>query len=107
MTARARLPEMPRRAAGARPGPRAVGAGVRYIGGNTVLVGAFLADVNATIFGLPVALFPAINAERFGGDPRTLGLFTAPGMVPGNAFRPDILAGSATETARRCQTTQV
>jgi MFS family permease len=23
-----------------------------------------------------VALFPAINAERFGGDPRTLGLFT-------------------------------
>jgi MFS family permease len=24
---------------------------------------------------LPVALFPAINAERFGGDPRTLGLF--------------------------------
>jgi MFS family permease len=24
-----------------------------------------------------VALFPAINAQRFGGDPRTLGLFTA------------------------------
>jgi MFS family permease len=39
-------------------------------------MGAFLADLNATIFGLPVALFPAINAERFGGDPRTLGLFT-------------------------------
>ncbi len=42
-----------------------------------MLIGAFLADINATIFGLPVALFPAINAERFGGDPRTLGLFTA------------------------------
>jgi MFS family permease len=27
------------------------------------------------VFGLPLALFPAINAERFGGDPRTLGLF--------------------------------
>jgi MFS family permease len=27
--------------------------------------------------GLPVALFPAINAERFGGNPRTLGLFMA------------------------------
>ncbi|MGH3220194.1 MAG: MFS transporter [Streptosporangiaceae bacterium] len=73
---RARLPEMPRRSA-ARPGPRAVAAGIQYIRRSTVLVGAFLADVNATIFGLPVALFPAINAERFGGDPRTLGLFTA------------------------------
>jgi MFS family permease len=41
-----------------------------------VLAGAFLADLNATVFGLPIALFPAINAERYGGDPRTLGLFT-------------------------------
>ncbi len=73
----ARLPALPRRAAAARPGPRAVAAGMRYIGRSTVLAGAFLADLNATIFGLPVALFPAINAERFGGNPRTLGLFTA------------------------------
>ncbi len=41
-----------------------------------MIAGAFLADLTATVFGLPVALFPAINAERFGGDPRTLGLFT-------------------------------
>jgi MFS family permease len=73
----ARLPALPRRAAAARPGPRAVAAGVRYIGRSQALAGAFLADLNATVFGLPVALFPAINAERFGGDPRTLGLFTA------------------------------
>ena len=72
----ARLPTLPRSAGAARPGPRAVAAGVRYIGRSHVLAGAFLADLNATIFGLPVALFPAINAERFGGDPRTLGLFT-------------------------------
>ncbi len=70
----ARLPALPRSRAAARPGPRAVAAGVRYIGRSHVLVGAFLADLNATIFGLPVALFPAINAERFGADPRTLGL---------------------------------
>jgi MFS family permease len=70
----ARLPALPQRAAAARPGPRAVTAGVRYIGRSRVLAGAFLADLNATIFGLPVALFPAINAERFGGNPRTLGL---------------------------------
>jgi MFS family permease len=50
--------------------------GLRFIRRTPVLCGAFLADVNATFFALPVALFPAINAERFGGDPRTLGLFT-------------------------------
>jgi MFS family permease len=72
----ARLPALPRSAGAARPGLRAVATGVRYIGRTRVLAGVFLADLNATIFGLPVALFPAINAERFGGDPRTLGLFT-------------------------------
>jgi hypothetical protein len=65
---------------------------VRYIGRSRVLAGAFLADLNATIFGLPIALFPAINAERFGGDPRTLGLFTAAigagGLVSGTLSGP-------------------
>lgn len=51
--------------------------GLSFIRRSRVLCGAFLADVNATFFGLPTSLFPAINAERFGGDPRTLGLFTA------------------------------
>ena len=71
-----RLPALPRTAGAARPGPRAVAAGIRYIGRSHVLLGAFLADLSATVFGLPVALFPAINAERYGADPRTLGLFT-------------------------------
>jgi MFS family permease len=50
--------------------------GLALIRRTPALCGAFLADVNATFFALPVSLFPAINAERFGGDPRTLGLFT-------------------------------
>jgi MFS family permease len=70
----ARLPAM-RPGAPARPGPRAVAEGIGFIRRSQVIGGAFLADLNATVFGLPVALFPAINAERFGGDPRTLGLF--------------------------------
>ena len=70
----ARLPSM-RPAAPARPGPRAVAEGIGFIRRSQVIGGAFLADLSATVFGLPVALFPAINAERFGGDPRTLGLF--------------------------------
>jgi MFS family permease len=49
--------------------------GLAFIRRTPALSGAFLADVNATFFALPVSLFPAINAERFGGNPRTLGLF--------------------------------
>lgn len=77
----ARLPAMPPQpddaGPGARPGPHAVAEGVRFIRRSQPLAGAFLIDLNATVFGLPVALFPAINAERFGGRPGTLGLFTA------------------------------
>jgi MFS family permease len=71
----ARLPAMRPQAGAVRPGGRAVAEGVRFIRRSQVLAGAFLADLNATVFGLPVALFPAINAERFGGSPVTLGLF--------------------------------
>jgi MFS family permease len=71
------LPAMPPQPGAARPGLAAVAAGLRYIRRSQVLAGTFLADLNATVFGLPVALFPAINAERFGGSPATLGLFTA------------------------------
>jgi MFS family permease len=78
-----RLPAMPPQRGdggsdGGRPrsGVAATIEGLRFIRRTPVLCGAFLADVNATFFALPVSLFPAINAERFGGDPRTLGLFT-------------------------------
>ena len=69
------LPRMPPRPDAARPGLRAAGEGLRFIRRSQVLAGAFLADLNATVLALPVALFPAINAERFGGNPVTLGLF--------------------------------
>jgi MFS family permease len=59
-----------------RPGLALTVEGLAFIRRTPALCGAFLADVNATFFALPVSLFPAINAERFGGDPRTLGLFT-------------------------------
>ncbi len=73
----ARLPGMRPQGGVGRPGLRAVAEGIGFVRRSRVLAGAFLADLNATVFGLPVAVFPAINAERFGGDPRTLGLFTA------------------------------
>jgi MFS family permease len=85
----ARLPAMAPLGGMARPGPRAVAEGVRFIRRSQVLAGAFLADLNATVLGLPVAVFPAINAERFGGSAQTLGLLTAAigvGGLAGSAF---------------------
>jgi MFS family permease len=72
----ARLPAMPPQGGPARPGLRAAAEGLRYVRSQPILTAAFLFDLDATLFGLPVALFPALNAERFGGSPQTLGLLS-------------------------------
>jgi len=72
----ARLPAMPPDGGLARPGLRAAAEGLRYVRSHPILAAAFLFDIDATLFGLPVALFPALNAERFGGSPQTLGLLS-------------------------------
>ena len=74
-----RLPQMWPEAApdGRRPGFGAVTDGIRFVLHNRVLAGVLVADISATLFAMPVALYPAINAERFGGSPRTLGLLSA------------------------------
>jgi MFS family permease len=72
--------------------------GLAFIRRTPVLSGAFLADVNATFFALPTSLFPAINAERFGGDPRTLGLFTTAIGVGGLVSA--VFAGPLRHTSR-------
>lgn len=78
-----RLPPMRPDGTGTRPGVRSVLEGLRFLRGNRVLAGALLADLNATVLAMPIALFPAINAARFGGSPRTLGLFTTAIAVGG------------------------
>jgi MFS family permease len=66
----ARLPSMrAERSAADEPG------GWSFLLRRPVLRGALLSDLAATVLAMPVALFPAVNAERFGDDPRTLGLF--------------------------------
>lgn len=71
-----RLPPMRPEGGVTRPGPAAVIDGLRFVQRSKVVAGALLADLNATLLAMPVALFPAINAARFGGSPRTLGLLT-------------------------------
>ena len=53
---------------------RGILGAVRCLLHTPVLVGAFVTDLNATVLAMPTALFPVINAERFGGSPVTLGL---------------------------------
>jgi MFS family permease len=84
-----RLPAMRPEGAVTRPGPQAVLDGLRFLRRSGAVVGALLADLNATVLAMPIALFPAINAERFGGSPRTLGLLTTAlgvGGVVGSAL---------------------
>lgn len=78
-----RLPPMRPDGDGARPGLCAVLAGLRFVRRSQVLTGALISDLNATVLAMPIALFPAINAERFGGSPRTLGLLTTALAVGG------------------------
>lgn len=72
--------------------------GLSFIRRSQVLAGAFLADVNATFFGLPLSLFPAINAARFGGDPRILGLM--PAAIGAGGMLTAVLAGPVRHVSR-------
>ncbi|HXS64019.1 MAG TPA: MFS transporter [Streptosporangiaceae bacterium] len=78
-------PQRPRRepgspAGGHAPGLRSIAEGFRYLRGRQVLQGAYLIDINATVFGMPKAVFPALAATVFGGGASTLGfLYSALG----------------------------
>ena len=73
------LPRIPTAPDADRPGLRSVIEGFRYLRNHRVVLGTFLVDSNAMVFGMPSALFPALAAERYGGGPQTLGfLYAAP-----------------------------
>jgi MFS family permease len=59
-----------------RPSLQSILDGFRYVRRRKVLLGIFLVDTNAMIFGMPRALFPAF-AEKLGGGAGVLGLLYA------------------------------
>lgn len=84
--------------AGTSRGFGAMAEGLRFAARRPPVRGALLTDLAATVLAMPLALFPAINQERFGGDPATLGLFgsaVAVGGVVGMA-----LSGAVTRRGR-------
>jgi MFS family permease len=69
------LPPMRPEGEPSRPGLSGVLDGLGFLARNPAVRGALLTDLAATVLSMPISLFPLINAERFGGNPRTLGLF--------------------------------
>ena len=65
---------------GTRASLSSIGEGLRYLKGRRLLVSTFLIDIDAMVFGMPRALFPALATGFFGGGAGTVGLlYAAPG----------------------------
>jgi MFS family permease len=92
------LPAAPPAPDAERASLRSILDGFRYVGRRKVLLGIFLVDTNAMIFGMPKALFPAL-AERLGGGPGAVGLLYA-GTSTG-AFAASLVSGWMTEVRRQ------
>lgn len=79
----------------------AIKDGFRFLKGKRTLQSVFLADLNAMIFGFPIALFPAVALEIGGADRQeeVLGLlFAAPAA---GAFVVSLLSGRAKSVNRQ------
>ena len=85
-----RLPALPPAADADRASLRSIVEGFRFVRTKQALLGIFLVDTNAMVFGMPMALFPAYGAH-FGGGASTVGfLYAAP---YGGAFVASVLSG--------------
>lgn len=71
------LPPMPPHPDADPPGIRSIVEGFRFIAREKVILGFFFVDTNAMVFGMPLALFPAI-AAHFGNLELVGLLYSAP-----------------------------
>ena len=68
------LPAIPPKEGARRAGLGSVLEGLRFLRERPVLKANFAIDLNAMIFGMPIALFPAFALEVLDGDASTVGL---------------------------------
>lgn len=92
------LPPMRPEGEQSRPGLLGIADGLAFLVRNPAVRGALLTDLATMVLSMPVSLFPLINAERFGDDPRTLGLFLTAIAVGGVAA--SVLSGTFTRLPR-------
>ena len=72
-----RLPALPPAHDAERPSLRTIAEGFKFVRRKKVLLGMFLIDSNAMVFGMPRALFPALAFGRFHGGSGIAGLLYA------------------------------
>jgi MFS family permease len=71
----------PPQGGGTRFGWNSISEGFAFLKGRPSIQGCFIADLNATVLGMPTALFPALALHHFHGGSTTLGLlYAAPGI---------------------------
>jgi MFS family permease len=68
---------IPPTVAGARPGLAAIAEGLRFVRQRRVILSTFAIDLNAMIFGMPQALFPALAIDVFHAGAIGVGLLNA------------------------------
>jgi predicted MFS family arabinose efflux permease len=74
-------PIPPAEGAGSLPPLKSIREGLSFLRTRQALQGVYLIDVNAMVFGMPRALFPAMATSVFGGGTVALGfLYAAPGL---------------------------
>lgn len=73
-------PDIRTEGGGRRFGASSIIEGFGFLKDRRLIQAALLIDLNAMVFGMPTALFPAIGTEVLGGDALTVGLlYAAPG----------------------------
>jgi MFS family permease len=74
------LPPLAPSAGGSRAGIQSMTEGFRYLRTQKLLSASYWVDLNAMIFGMPRAVFPALGTGLFGGGAGVVGLlYAAPG----------------------------
>lgn len=77
----ARVPNIPVVGGGRKVEWSSIVEGLRYLRLHRIIQAALLIDLNAMVFGMPTALFPAMGTQVYGGDAFTVGLlYAAPGV---------------------------
>jgi MFS family permease len=94
-----RLPPMPPEGGVAKAGVASVLEGLRFLAPRKNLLMTFLVDINAMVFGMPRALFPAIGTTWFHGGASTVGLLYA--APPIGAFLGAAVSGWAGRVRRQ------
>jgi MFS family permease len=94
----ARLPVMNPDRKLTRPDVRGLRGALRFVVTTPVIVGVFATDIASTVLAMPIALFPVVNEQVYGGSAVTLGLF-APAIGLGGIVA-GALSGRVTASRR-------